>query len=59
MSKKTWIKIGIGVAVVVGTLAMIKLIPFWGTLLSLCSYAAGIASYWAVEKYGNTSIETK
>lgn len=30
MSKKTWIKIGIGVAVVVGTLAMIKLIPFGG-----------------------------
>lgn len=53
MSKKTWISIGIGAAVVIGTLAMIKLLPFWATLLSLGSYVTGIASYWAVEKYGN------
>lgn len=59
MSKKTWIKIGIGAAVVISTLAMVKLIPFWGTLLSLCSYAAGIASYWAVDKFGKEVVEKK
>lgn len=53
MSKKNWIKIGIGAVVVLGTLAMVKLIPFWSTLLCLGTYAAGIASYWAVEKFGN------
>ena len=59
MSKKTWIKIGIGAAVIIGTLAMIKIIPFWGTLLSLCSYAAGIASYWAVDKFGKEVVVDK
>nr|DAU77660.1 MAG TPA: hypothetical protein [Crassvirales sp.] len=37
---------------------MVKLIPFWGTLLSLCSYSAGILSYWAVDKFGNV-VEKK
>jgi hypothetical protein len=59
MSKKTWTKIGIGAAVVISTLAMVKLIPFWGTLLSLCSYAAGIASYWIVDKFGKEVVEKK
>lgn len=53
MSRKNWIKFGIGAVVVLGTLAMVKLIPFWSTLLCLGTYAAGIASYWAVEKFGN------
>ena len=58
MSKKNWIKIGIGAIIVIGTLAMVKLIPFWGTLLSLCSYSAGIISYWAIDKFGNV-VEKK
>lgn len=58
MSKKTWIKIGIGTAVVLAVAAMIKIVPFYGTLLSLCSYAAGILSYWAIDKFGNV-VEKK
>lgn len=58
MSKKTWIKIGIGTAVVLAVAAMIKIVPFYGTLLSLCSYSAGILSYWAVDKFGNV-VEKK
>jgi hypothetical protein len=56
MSKKTWIKIGIGTAVVLAVVAMIKIVPFYGTLLSLCSYAAGIASYWAIDKFGKEVV---
>lgn len=54
MSKKNWIKVGIGAAVVIGTLAIIKTLPFWATLLALGSYTAGIASYWAVKKFGTS-----
>lgn len=51
MSKKSWIILGIAVVVIIGILAMIKTLPFWATLLSLGSYAAGLISYWAVKKF--------
>ena len=51
MNKKSWIILGITVAIIIGILAMVKTLPFWATLLSLGSYAAGIASYWAIKKF--------
>lgn len=51
LTKQQWIILAIVIVVVVGILAMIKFIPFWGTILSLVSYVAGIASYWLVKKY--------
>lgn len=51
MNKRNWIILGIGVAVIIAVLAIIKTLPFWATILSLGSYAAGIISYWIVKKF--------
>lgn len=41
MDKKKWIYLSIGIVVVVGVLALIKIIPFWATVVSLVAFLAG------------------
>lgn len=41
MDKKKWIYLSIGIVVVVGVLALIKIIPFWATIVSLVAFLAG------------------
>lgn len=46
MTKKRWIAVAIVAAVVVGSLGLIKLFPFWATLACLVSLIAGfVAGY--------------
>lgn len=44
MTKKRWIAVAIVAAVVVGSLGLIKLFPFWATLACLVSVIAGFAA---------------
>lgn len=44
MTKKRWIAVAIVAAVVVGSLGLIKLFPFWATLACLVSVVAGFAA---------------
>lgn len=44
MTKKRWIAVAIVAAVVVGSLGLIKLFPFWATLACLISMIAGFAA---------------
>ena len=46
MTKKKWFAIGIIAVVVIGALALIKVFPFWVTLICLaCGVAGYIAGY--------------
>ena len=44
MTRKRWIAVAIVAAVVVGSLGLIKLFPFWATLACLVSVIAGFAA---------------
>lgn len=44
MTKKRWISLAIVAVVVVGSLGLIKLFPFWATLACLVSVIAGFAA---------------
>ena len=44
MNTKRWISLAIVAVVVVGSLGLIKLFPFWATLACLVSVIAGVAA---------------
>ena len=50
MTKKRWIAVAIVAAVVVGSLGLIKLFPFWVTLACLVSVVAGFAAGYLFKK---------
>lgn len=50
MTKKRWIAVAIVAAVVVGSLGLIKLFPFWATLACLVSVVAGFAAGYLFKK---------
>lgn len=55
MTKKKWFAIGIIAVVVIGALALIKVFPFWVTLVCLaCGIAGYIAGY--LFKESETSV---
>lgn len=50
MTKKRWISLAIVAVVVVGSLGLIKLFPFWATLACLVSMIAGFAAGYLFKK---------
>ena len=50
MTKKRWISLAIVAVVVVGSLGLIKLFPFWATLACLVSVVAGFAAGYLFKK---------
>ena len=50
MNTKRWIAVAIVAAVVVGSLGLIKLFPFWVTLACLVSVVAGFAAGYLFKK---------
>lgn len=44
MTTKKWISLAIVVAVIIGSLALVKLLPFWATLACLVSLGAGFTA---------------
>lgn len=50
MTKKRWIALAIVAVVVVGSLGLIKLFPFWATLACLVSVVAGFAAGYLFKK---------
>lgn len=50
MTKKNWIVLGIAVVVIIAILALIKLMPFYATIVALVAYAAGILSLYIYDK---------
>ena len=50
MDTKRWIAVAIVAAVVVGSLGLIKLFPFWVTLACLVSVVAGFAAGYLFKK---------
>lgn len=51
MSKKSWIILGIALAVIIAGLLVIKYASWGALILGGVSYVAGIASYWLVNKF--------
>lgn len=50
MNTKRWIALAIVAVVVVGSLGLIKLFPFWATLACLVSMVAGFAAGYLFKK---------
>lgn len=50
MNAKRWIALAIVAVVVVGSLGLIKLFPFWATLACLVSVLAGFAAGYLFKK---------
>ena len=50
MTKKRWFSLAIVAVVVIGSLGLIKLFPFWVTLACLVSLAAGFAAGYLFKK---------
>lgn len=50
MNTKRWIALAIVAVVVVGSLGLIKLFPFWATLACLVSVIAGFAAGYLFKK---------
>lgn len=50
MNTKRWIALAIVAVVVVGSLGLIKLFPFWATLACLVSVVAGFAAGYLFKK---------
>ena len=50
MNTKRWIALAIVAVVVVGSLGLIKLFPFWATLTCLVSMIAGFAAGYLFKK---------
>lgn len=50
MNTKRWIALAIVAVVVVGSLGLIKLFPFWATLACLVSMIAGFAAGYLFKK---------
>lgn len=50
MNTKRWIALAIVAVVVVGSLGLIKLFPFWATLACLVSVVAGFAAGYIFKK---------
>ena len=50
MNTKRWISLAIVAVVVVGSLGLIKLFPFWATLACLVSVVAGFAAGYLFKK---------
>lgn len=50
MTKKRWIALAIVAVVVVGSLGLIKLFPFWATLACLVSMIAGFTAGYLFKK---------
>lgn len=50
MTKKRWFSLAIVAVVVIGSLGLIKLFPFWVTLACLVSLAAGFAAGYFFKK---------
>lgn len=50
MTKKRWFSLAIVAVVVVGSLGLIKLFPFWVTLACLVSLAAGFTAGYLFKK---------
>lgn len=50
MNTKRWIALAIVAVVVVGSLGLIKLFPFWATLTCLVSVIAGFAAGYLFKK---------
>lgn len=50
MTKKRWFSLAIVAVVVIGSLGLIKLFPFWVTLACLVSLVAGFAAGYLFKK---------
>ena len=50
MTKKRWFSLAIIAVVVIGSLGLIKLFPFWVTLACLVSLVAGFAAGYLFKK---------
>ena len=50
MTKKRWFSLAIVAVVVIGSLGLIKLFPFWVTLACLISLVAGFAAGYLFKK---------
>ena len=50
MAKKRWFSLAIVAVVVIGSLGLIKLFPFWVTLACLVSLVAGFAAGYLFKK---------
>ena len=50
MTKKRWFSLAIVAVVVIGSLGLIKLFPFWVTLACLVSLVAGLAAGYLFKK---------
>ena len=50
MTKKRWFSLAIIAVVVIGSLGLIKLFPFWVTLACLISLVAGFAAGYLFKK---------
>lgn len=41
MDKKKWVLLSVGIVVVLGVLGLIKVMPFWATLVALVAFLVG------------------
>ena len=57
LSKKGWIRVGIGAAVVIALLGIVKILPFWTTLLVLGLCVVGGISYLLTKKSNTSQVE--
>lgn len=50
MTTKRWIAVGIAVAVILGSLGLIKIFPFWVTLACLVTFVGGFIGGYLFKK---------